>query len=91
MVYQVALEDPLVLVQVEVTIAGAYAVFLEHGAEEVGTVLASPSGVVLVAAAEEGGDENEDEESGSASGTQWVNGLAASFVVSACRFVKHPA
>ncbi|CAM9246506.1 unnamed protein product [Ectocarpus sp. 12 AP-2014] len=86
-VYQVALEDPLVLVQVEVTIAGAYAVFLEHGAEEVGTVLASPSGVVLVAAAEEGGDENGDEEeSGSASGTQWVNGLVASFVVSACSF-----
>ncbi|CAM9503065.1 unnamed protein product, partial [Ectocarpus fasciculatus] len=84
-VYQVALEDPLVLVQVEVTTAGSYAVFLEHGAEEVGTVFTSPSGVVLVAVAEDVWDEDE-EESGSASGTQWVNGLVASFVVSACSF-----
>ncbi|CAM9362596.1 unnamed protein product [Scytosiphon promiscuus] len=95
-VYQIALEDPLVLVPVNITIAGAHAVFLEHGSDEVGTALVSPDGDVLVAAAEEGTEEEEeeeeededeeDEDNESASASQWANGIAASLVVSACSF-----
>ncbi|CAN0132293.1 unnamed protein product, partial [Ectocarpus sp. 13 AM-2016] len=96
-VYEVTLEDPLLLVTVEITAAGAYAVFLEHGSDEVGTALVSPSGDVLVAGAEEGGDEDEDEEeeeeeeeeedeTGTATAGKWGNALVASLVVSACSF-----
>ncbi|CAN0399444.1 unnamed protein product [Pylaiella littoralis] len=88
-VYQIALEDQVVVVPVEVVAAGAYAVFLEHGADEVATALVSPSGVVLVAAAEEGGEEEEEEgeeETASATASQWANALLASLIVSACSF-----
>ena len=96
-VYQIALEDPLVLVQVELSEAGALALFLEHGMDEVEVVLTSPSGAVLPAAAEEGGEEaedehdshdegeDEDEDTSPATGTQWANALIAALVVSACR------
>ncbi|CAM9839785.1 unnamed protein product [Scytosiphon promiscuus] len=46
-VYQIDLLDPLVLVPVDVTDAGAHAVFLEHGTDEVVTAFVSPEGVVL--------------------------------------------
>ncbi|CAN0399296.1 unnamed protein product [Pylaiella littoralis] len=86
-VYQIALEDQVVVVPVEVVAAGAYAVFLEHGADEVATALVSPSGVVLVAAAEEGGEGEEgEEETASATASQWANALLASLIVSACSF-----
>ncbi|CAM9583299.1 unnamed protein product, partial [Hapterophycus canaliculatus] len=90
-VYQIALQDPLVLVPVNVTAAGAHAVFLEHGGDEVGTALVSPAGVVLVAAVEEGaeeeeGKEEEDDENETATASQWANGIAASLIVSACSF-----
>lgn len=98
MVYQVALQDPLVVVPVEVADAGVYAFFLDHGADEVATALVSAAGEVLVAAAEEGGVEEEEEgeeeteteteEGGgeSATAAQWANGIAASLLVSACRY-----
>lgn len=89
-VYQITLQDPLVMVPVEVTDAGAYAVFLEHGHDEVSTALASPSGVVLVAAVEEEAEEEEGEEEdfGSATASKWANAIVASLIVSACRLVK---
>ncbi|CAM9201633.1 unnamed protein product [Hapterophycus canaliculatus] len=74
-VYQITLEDPLVLVPVNVTAAGAHAVFLEHGGDEVGTALEG---------AEE--EEEEDDENETATASQWANGIAASLLVSACSF-----
>ncbi|CAN0283619.1 unnamed protein product [Ectocarpus sp. 6 AP-2014] len=74
-VYQVTLEDPLVLVPVDVTAAGAYAVFLEHGSDEEG--------------GDDDGDEEEEEEedeTGTATAGKWGNALVASLVVSACSF-----
>lgn len=94
-VYQIALEDPLVVINVDITEAGAYALFLEHGADEVPVAFVSASGTVLVAGAEEGGDADEEaeeeeeedsDEDDAASGTQWANALIASLVVSACRY-----
>lgn len=94
-VYQIALEEPLVLVPVNVTAAGAYAVFKEHGGDEVTTALVSPTDVVLTAAVEEGGEEEEameeEEEEDvklTASGSQWGYALLASILVSACRCEK---
>lgn len=85
-VYQVALEEPVVLVPVNVTTAGAHAVFLEHGSSEIGTAMVSPEGFTLIAGAEEGGeDDDEDEESSSADGTAWVNAMVATTIVSAVR------
>lgn len=93
MVYQIALEDPLVVVNVDVTTAGPNAFFLEHGTGEITTAVASPSGAVLLAAAEEGaaeeeeGEEDEDEdETSAASGSQWAQALVASFIISLCRY-----
>lgn len=82
------------LVPIDVAVAGAYAIFLEHGTGEVTTALASPSGVFLVAAVEEeaaGLEEGEEDEheyedgTATATGLQWANALGASLVVSACR------
>ena len=88
-VYEIALEDPLVVVNVDVATAGANAIFLQHGPAEIRTALASPAGAVYVAGAEEGAvqeDEEEDEdETTTASGSQWANALIASFIVSLCR------
>ncbi|CAM9236189.1 unnamed protein product [Ectocarpus sp. 12 AP-2014] len=76
-VYQVTLEDPLVLVPVEVTAAGAYAVFLEHGSDEEGGDEDEE---------EEEEEEEEEDETGTATAGKWVNALVASLVVSACSF-----
>lgn len=95
-VYQIALQDPLVVVNVDVTAAtaGANAFFLEHGAAEITTALANPAGAVLAAGAQEGavaedadGEEEEEDESRTATGSQWGNALAASFIVSLCRYI----
>ena len=94
-VYQIdLLEDPLVLVPVEVSDAGAFALLLEHGMDEIQVVVTSPSGAVLAAAVEEGGeeaeedhdeDEDEEEDTSPATGTQWANALIAALLVSSCR------
>lgn len=94
-VYEIALEDPLVVVQVDVAAAdaGPNAFFLQHGTAEITTALASPTGAVYLAAAEEGAAEEDEEEDShddedetkTASGSQWANALIASFVVSLCR------
>lgn len=93
-VYEIALEDPLMVVNVDITTAtaGPNAFFLQHGTDEITTALASPTGAVYLAAAEEGAAEDEEEDSDdhedettSASGSQWVNALIASFAVSLCR------
>lgn len=95
-VYEIALEDPLVVVNVDVAAAGANAFFLQHGPAEITTALASPAGAVYVAAAEEGGaaeeeegeeedDSHDEDETKTATGSQWANALIASFLVSLCR------
>lgn len=84
--YQIALGGLLVLVPVDVAAAGAHAVFLEHGAGEVGTALVSPSDVVLVAAAQqEDAEEEEEEGREAATVSHWANALVASLIVSMCR------
>lgn len=88
-VYQITLEDPLVVVPVEVVSPGAYAFLLENGAGEVSTALVSSSGVVVDASAEEREEEDGgDEEGGDATGSKWVQGIVASLVVSLCRSVN---
>lgn len=85
-VYEVILEDPLVQIPVEITTAGAYALFVEHGSGEVSVVVTSPLGVVLSAGASEGEvEEEEDDESSGATSTQWGSAIAASVIVSLCR------
>lgn len=84
-VYEVDLEDPLVQVPVEITTAGAYALFVEHGSGEVSVVVTSPLGVVLTAGASEGVDEEEDDESSGATSSQWGSAIVASVIVSLCR------
>lgn len=97
MVYEIALEGSLVMVPVNITTAGAHALFLEYGGDQVETNFVSPSGVVLVAAAEEAADEVEEEEEeeqegegeedggSSATVSQWANAIAASVIISVCR------
>eukprot|EP00903_Cladosiphon_okamuranus_P011545 g10869.t1 len=78
-VYQIALEGtPFALVPVDVTTAGAYALFLEHG--EVETGLVSPEGVVLTAAFSEGADDDEEEESNMASGLTGIILVVSKYV-----------
>lgn len=85
-VYQAALDGYLVIIPVEVADVGAYAVFVEHGTEEVTVALVSAAGAVLVAGAEERIDEDhEDETDGPATARQWANALVASFITSVCR------
>lgn len=50
-VYQVMLESPLTVVKANVTQSGAYALFLEHGGDEIPVTLISASGEVLVTGA----------------------------------------
>lgn len=87
-VYQVVLEDPLVAVRIVIAESGAYALFLEHGTDEIPVELISAAGEVLVPGAEEVGEEEDedDEETSSATGKQWANALIASFAVSLCRY-----
>lgn len=87
-VYQVTLEDPLVAVRVVIAESGAYALFLEHGTDEIPVELISAAGEVLVPGAEEVGEEEEEEEeeTSPATGKQWANALVASFVISMCRY-----
>lgn len=83
-VYQIILDASIVVVPAEVTDAGAYALLLEHGGEEVDTALVSPSGTMVTAAAEEGAEEEEEEEmeeSGSTlSGSKWAQAIVATSI-----------
>ena len=56
-VYKIVLEEPLVLVPLDVTVEGAYALFFKHDLGEVPVVVTSPSGIVLTASVLQGGDE----------------------------------
>lgn len=88
------------MINVVIVESGAYALFFEHGAEEIIPALTSASGVVIAAGAEEGEEEitgehegvyeeeEVDEEGGNrepATGKQWANALMASLVISLCR------
>ena len=59
-VYEVALEEPLIQVPVNIISEDAYALFVEHGSDEVSVVVTSPMGIVLTAGAEEGGHDEEE-------------------------------
>lgn len=83
-VYQITLEDPIVVVDLNVASDGAYAVLLEHNTEELLTSVVSDGNVVLAASFEEG-EEDEDEEVENASASVWIQGIVASVVVSLCR------
>lgn len=85
--YEAALEDPLIQVLLNIETAGAYALLVEHGSDEMLVVVTSPIGAVLEAGAEEGVDEEDDDDDSAATGEQWVNALVASVVVSLCRCV----
>jgi len=92
MVYEVVLEDSVVQVTVEIANDGAYALFIEHGSDEVIAVVTSSSGDVLTAGATEGGDDHDDhddhedeEDSSPATAAQWGEAIGASVIVSLCR------
>lgn len=89
-VYQITLENPLVLVPIDIVSAGSFAFFFEHGSDEVGTALVSPSDEVLAATFEESAEEEqeEEEETGSATASKWANAVVASLIVSACRLAN---
>ena len=57
--YEVALEDSLAQVLVIIDTERAYALFVEHGSDEVSVFVTSPSGVVVTAGAVEGGEEED--------------------------------
>ncbi|CAN0433101.1 unnamed protein product, partial [Laminaria digitata] len=78
-VYQIALEDPLLLVLVELSDAGAFALFLEHDTDEEDHHDEDEH-------EEEHEDEDEDEDTSPATGAQWANALVAATVVSVCSF-----
>lgn len=67
----------------------AYTLLLEHGPAEVRADVLDPSGEVVVAAVEEthSGEEEDGEEIGvRATARQWAHALAASLVVTLCRY-----
>ena len=80
MVYEIALEDPLVVVNVDVATAGANAFFLQHGPAEITTALASPAGAVYLAGAEEGAAEEEEEEEEDEDETKTASGSQLSLI-----------
>lgn len=82
-VYQTVLDESIVVLPAEITDAGAYALLLEHGGDEVNTALVSPSGTAVTAAAEEGAEEEEEEEEESGntvSASQWVQAIVATCI-----------
>lgn len=78
---------------IEISEGGAYAIFLEHGEEELTFELTSADGEVIEAVLTESAEEHaedddhdhDDEESTVATGTQWANAIGASLVISVCR------
>lgn len=81
-VYQTILDQSIVVVPAEITDAGAYALLLEHGGDEVDTALVSPSGTVVTAAVEEGAEEEEEEEESgnTVSGSKWAQAIVATCI-----------
>lgn len=87
-VYQVVLDESILVFPVEIPEEGAYALLLEHTGAEVDTAIVSPSRVVMTAAFTEGmeddhDDHDDEEEDNTVSGSRWAQALVAT-TISCC-------